>query len=210
MEESHTGTFSSNNLNKRITIRPAIVSDIQYLPAIEESASEIFNSISDLKFIAADPPLSTDMLHSFLTSDHLWVATTREDKSGTEIPVAFLAAKCITPVRRSQRSANNNNLSEHLYIVECSVHLSFQRQGMAGRMLSTIADYACEHGFGWLTLITFLDVPWNGRFYQRHGFEEVEAAGMGDEYVEILREELDQWKDWNPHRWRRGVMARKL
>jgi GNAT superfamily N-acetyltransferase len=200
MEAINTSTPISNNVNKKITIRLAVTSDIPYLPAIEQSASEIFKSIPDLEFIASDPPLSTDVLHTFLSSSHLWSATVIEDKSGQEIPVAFLAAKCVNP----------DNTSKHLYITECSVYSSYQRQGIASRLLETVAEYAREQGCGWLTLITFLDVPWNGRFYHRHGFEELEAQGMGDEYVQILREELNQWKDWDPEKRRRGVMARKL
>ncbi|KUL86887.1 hypothetical protein ZTR_05259 [Talaromyces verruculosus] len=204
-----TSTFVSNSSDTKITIRPAFASDIPYLPAIEQSASEVFKSIPDLEFIAADAPLSTDILHNFLSSNTLWVATTTEDKSGTDIPVAFLAAECMEPARYNQQDVNDNS-SKHLYIAECSVHSSFQRQGIAGRLLDTVAEYARNQGFDWLTLITFLDVPWNGKFYQRHGFEEIEVEGMGDEYVEILKEELDQWKGWDPKRWRRGVMARKL
>lgn len=185
---------------KSITIRPAVASDIPYLPAIENSASEVFKSIPDLEFIAADPPLSVDILNSHLSSKLLWVATNPDDKPGAAVPVAFLAAKHI----------NSDNTSKHLYIAECSVHSSFQRQGIAGRLLDTVAEYAHNQGCDWLTLITFLNVPWNGRFYHKHGFEEVEANDMGNEYVEILTEELEQWKDWDPKRWRRGVMARKL
>lgn len=200
MEATHASTLVSSSLYKHITIRPAIATDIQHLPTIEQSASGVFKSIPDLAFITADPPLSTDVLHSHLSSQLLWVAVTNDDKTGSESAVAFLAAKCI----------NLDDTSKHLYIAECSVHTSFQRQGIAGRLIETVAQYAREQGYGWLTLITFLDVPWNGGFYQRHGFEEVEADVMGDEYVQILREELGQWKDWDSKRWRRGVMARKL
>lgn len=200
MEENAISTPVSKSSNTNITIRPAVASDIPYLPAIERSASEVFKSIPDLEFIAADAPLSTDILNSHLSSNLLWVAITTDDMSASETPVAFLAAKCINP----------DNTSKHLYIAECSVHSSFQRQGIAGRLLDTVTEYARNQGFNWLTLITFLDVPWNGKFYQRHAFGEVEAGGMGDEYIEILKEELDQWKGWDPEKWRRGVMARKL
>lgn len=206
MEGSITTTPVSN---KKITIRPAVAADIPYLPAIEQSASEIFKSIPDLEFIAADAPLSTDILYTFLSSKLLWVATTTDDKSASETPVAFLVAKCMKPVRDNQQEVNGNS-PKHLYIAECSVHSSSQRQGIAGRLLDAVAQYAREQGLEWLTLITFLDVPWNGRFYHKHGFEESKAEDMGDEYVEILSEELEQWKDWDSKRWRRGVMAKKL
>ncbi|EED14789.1 GNAT family acetyltransferase, putative [Talaromyces stipitatus ATCC 10500] len=211
MEGTRISTASFKQIGKDIIIRLGVAADIPYLPAIEESASEIFKSIPDLEFIADDPPLSIDTLHSYLSSSHLWVATV-EDESGSEIPVAFLAAKSINPARSdedNQEIANNIQSPRHIYIAECSVHLSFQRRGIAGRLLNTVAEYARKQGFGWLTLITFLDVPWNGKFYQKHGFEEIEAETMGDEYVEILKEELDQWKNWKSKRWRRGVMARK-
>jgi ribosomal protein S18 acetylase RimI-like enzyme len=188
-----------------IKIRVAVTFDLPFLPAIEESAAKVFESIPDLSFIAADSPLSIDVHRSYLSSNHLWVATS------SDVPVAFLAAKCINSAPHEKEERNNlMNSKRHLYIVECSVHSSYQRRGIASQLFAFVEAYAREQGFGCVTLVTFLDISWNGRFYQKLGFEEIEAQTMGDAYVGILAEEIGQWKQWKPDRWRRGVMVRKL
>lgn len=192
----------------RVIIRLAVESDLPFLADIEASASEVFQSIPDLSFISADEPLSICTLRSFLSLNHLWVATIHGESNK---PVAFLAARCIDAAMPENECQGSRH--RHLYIVECSVHSSFQRQGIARRLFSAVEEYARRgiEGFGWLTLVTFLDIHWNGGFYRRLGFEEVDAKTMGDEYVSILREEADHWKGhWNTEKWRRGVMALKL
>lgn len=190
----------------RITIRLAAESDLQYLPAIEASASNLFQSLPELSFIAADSALSINVLSFCMASRHLWVAVDEHSSDGK--PVGFLAAEYIRP-RAKDGEVIDNISRKHLYIMECSVHPSFQRQGIASRLFNAVEEYAREEGFGWLTLVTFLDVSWNGRFYRKLGYAEVDAQIMGDEYVDILNKEKDQWKDWESKTWRRGVMARK-
>jgi ribosomal protein S18 acetylase RimI-like enzyme len=186
-----------------ISIRPATSTDIPFLPGIESSASAIFKSIPALSFIASDSPLSTEDLESFLASKHLWVAAYK-DPSSRSIPVAFLAAR---PIQTSNADSSNPG-SNHLYIAESSVHSSYQRRGIARKLIVFVENYARENKFDGMTLITFLDVPWNGGFYQTLGFVEVDAEHLGEDYITMLKEEREKWKDLGT--WRRGAMLKRF
>lgn len=186
-----------------ISIRLAASTDIPFLPGIESSASAIFKTIPALSFIASDPPLTVEELEKFLSSRHLWVATYDDPDSGS-LPVAFLAAK---PIQTSNVN-NSEAASNHLYIAECSVHSSYQRRGIARKLMSFVEEYARENKFDGLTLITFLDLPWNGGFYQHFGFVEADAEQLGEDYVTILEEEREKWKYLST--WRRGAMLKRF
>jgi hypothetical protein len=50
------------------------------------------------------------------------------------------------------------------------------------RLLTRICAWAKAQGFAAVTLSTFHDMPWNGPFYRKHGFRDLEpeewTAGM--------------------------------
>jgi hypothetical protein len=71
-----------------------------------------------------------------------------------------------------------------------------------------VENYARENKFDGMTLITFLDVPWNGGFYQTLGFAEVDAEHLGEDYITMLKEEREKWKDLGT--WRRGAMLKRF
>ncbi|KAH8703987.1 hypothetical protein BGW36DRAFT_370336 [Talaromyces proteolyticus] len=127
-----------------VIIRPATQEDIPLLPAIEKSASKLFNSIPALSFIASDPPLSTGELQLFLSSNYLWVATCHDSSFNTR-PVAFLAARPICTHHDDEFSRHKE--AKHLYIAECSVHSSYQRRGIAKLLLKTVENDSRKRGF---------------------------------------------------------------
>lgn len=195
--------MSLSTAKNNILIRLATLTDISFLPDIESSASTIFKSISALSFIASDPPLTIEDLENFLSSGHLWVATYEDSDSGS-VPVAFLAAKSTQTSNVNSRKVGSN----HLYIAECSVHSSYQRRGIARKLIGFVEQYARENKYDGLTLVTFLDLPWNGGFYQNIGFVEIDAEELGEDYVTILEEEREKWKDLST--WRRGTMLKRF
>jgi len=77
-----------------------------------------------------------------------------------EVMAGFLAAE---PFRRE------------LHIWEMDVHPAFQRRGIGAGLVRAAQIDARNTGFKALTLTTFRDLPWNGPFYERLGFEEVTA-----------------------------------
>lgn len=68
-------------------------------------------------------------------------------------------------------------VGDALHIEELSVDVAMQRRG-AGRCLLDVAlRYGASLGLAEATLTTFADVPFNGPWYERVGFEVVGSPG---------------------------------
>lgn len=63
------------------------------------------------------------------------------------------------------------------------------RRGLGRALLDAAADHARRIGSPTLTLTTFRDVPWNGPWYRRCGFEEMEEAACGPDLRAIREDE---------------------
>ena len=50
------------------------------------------------------------------------------------------------------------------------------RRGLGARLLACVCAWAQAQGYASVTLSTFRDVPWNGPFYRKHGFRELQPA----------------------------------
>ncbi|MGY0231069.1 GNAT family N-acetyltransferase [Longispora urticae] len=59
------------------------------------------------------------------------------------------------------------------FLEQLSVHPDHTRQGLGAGLLEAACDWARAEGFATITLSTFVEVPWNGPFYTRHGFAPV-------------------------------------
>jgi predicted N-acetyltransferase YhbS len=53
---------------------------------------------------------------------------------------------------------------------------AYGRRGLGARLLEGVCDWAEAHGYPAVTLSTFRDVPWNGPFYRKHGFRDLQPA----------------------------------
>jgi GNAT superfamily N-acetyltransferase len=74
-------------------------------------------------------------------------------------------------------------LGEHAYVQELDVDLPYGRRGIGRALVRRVGEWAAERGHDSLLLSTFADVPWNGPFYARLGFEVVPL----DEYDPVMR-----------------------
>ncbi len=90
---------------------------------------------------------------------HLWIAAGAGDE-----PVGFLAAHA---------------LDGEFFIEELSVARSHQRQGLGAALVAAAVDRARIEDFPSAVLTTYRDLPWNGPFYARHGFVEIDASRVG-------------------------------
>ena len=72
-----------------------------------------------------------------------------------------------------------------VYIDEVDVHPDHGRRGLGSALVRASCDWALAHGYAAVTLTTWRDVPWNGPFYRRMGFEEVPDAALGPELAAI-------------------------
>ena len=81
--------------------------------------------------------------------------------------------------------------SRKLHVWEVSVHPAFQRRGIGAGLVRACMIDARNSGYRAITLTTFRDVPWNGPFYARLGFEEVTALDAHPRLAGELANEAD-------------------
>jgi hypothetical protein len=65
---------------------------------------------------------------------------------------------------------------EAAYVEEMDVLPSHGRRGLGARLLACVCAWARAEGHAAVTLSTFRDVPWNGPFYRKHGFRDLQPA----------------------------------
>ena len=136
------------------SLRLARPADAEKMPAIEAAAGKLFESVDGLAGVAGDQTLPLDRLQRYIRKGHCLVAHVGETMAG------FLA---------------NEPFGRELHVWEMSVHPDCQRRGIGAGLLRACMIDARNSGFKAVTLTTFRDVPWNGPFYARLGFEEVTA-----------------------------------
>ena len=138
----------------KMTFRPTTKNDVACLPAIERAAGQRFRDYPELAWLADSDGISVEQHLGFAERGLSLLALADEQ------PVGFLLAQ-------------EHPLS--LFIVELSVHLAWQGQGVGRQLIACAGEHARTLGLTSLTLTTFRDVPWNAPFYARLGFERVDA-----------------------------------
>jgi GNAT superfamily N-acetyltransferase len=135
-----------------VVIRQARSEDISSLRDIESAAGRLFAQIG-MQEVADDEPLSEDSLRGFQSEGRAWVAVDDSDR-----PVGYLVADV---------------LDGNAHIEQVSVRPENMRKGLGRALIEHLATWATERGMPALTLTTFADVPWNGPYYERLGFERL-------------------------------------
>jgi GNAT superfamily N-acetyltransferase len=168
-----------------ISIRLAVEEDIPQLNTIETSAAHLFRTVN-LAWIADSPPLDPTTLRSMIAQQNVWVAVTSNNTA-----VGFIAVQ---------------DLDGMLYIAEMDVHEDWQRKGIARMMLEEVEGQARDRGYEYVSLTTYRDLGFNGRFYVRMGFEEVDVEKAGKGHAR----ELEEQATGGHERARRCVMRKRV
>lgn len=150
------------------SLRLARPADAEVMPAIERAAAEIAFAAE-----AAIDPARTRSSEDFarlIRRGHSLVAHVGEAMAG------FLVAQ---------------PFSRELHIWEMDVAPAYQRCGIGAGLVRAAQIDARNTGFRALTLTTFRDLPWNGPFYARLGFEEVTALDAHPRLAGELANEVD-------------------
>ncbi|GFF39777.1 acetyltransferase PA2271 [Aspergillus lentulus] len=169
----------------KISIRLAVEEDIPQLNTIETSAAQLFRTVN-LAWIADSPPLDPVTLRSMIAQQNVWVAVTADNTA-----VGFIAVQ---------------GLDGMLYIAEMDVHEDWQRRGIARMLLKEVEGQAREGGYEYVSLTTYRDLRFNGPFYARMGFEEVDVDIAGEGHARELEEQARGGHD----RDRRCVMRKRV
>lgn len=137
----------------RYAIRLARLDDFAVLPGIELAAGRLFAE-AGLEDVADNPPVSIEFIESFTRAGAAHVAV-----DGDDVPVGFALSASL-------------DTQGHLY--ELSVHPDHGRRGLGKRLVDAACGVAYARGAHAMTLATFRDLTWNGPFYERLGFRELQ------------------------------------
>jgi GNAT superfamily N-acetyltransferase len=136
-------------------IRLARRDEVPRLREIEDEAGAMFAGLG-LIDETLDVSFPLDDLDRLIGMRQVWVACLEDD-----LPVGMVIAS----VRDGA-----------VYVEEMDVLPAYGRRGLGGRLLECVCWWAKVRGHGAVTLSTFCDVPWNGPFYRKHGFRELQPA----------------------------------
>lgn len=152
------------------SLRLARIDDAEAMPAIEAAAGKLFEQIEGLAGVAGQHTVPIDRLQRYIRKGHCLVSHV------DAAMVGFLV---------------NEPFGRELHIWEFNVHPDFQQQGIGAGLVRACLIDAGNSGFKAVTLTTFRDVPWNGPFYERLGFEEVTALDAHPRLAGELAVEAD-------------------
>lgn len=152
------------------SLRLARPGDAELMPAIEAAAARKFAADPDLGDLDPDDTWEAPELLRLIRKGHCLVTHVGEQMVG------FLASE---PFRRE------------LHIWEMDVLPVFQGRGIGAGLVRACLIDASNSGFKAVTLTTFRDLPWNGPFYARLGFEEVTALDAHPRLAGELANEVD-------------------
>ena len=135
-------------------LRLARPAEVGLLREIEDKAGESFDGLKIF-----DPSLSSsfslDEMYRLAKLNQVWAACDSNDK-----PVGMIIA--------SIRCGNT-------YIEELDVLPEHGRRGIGAQLIEQVCHWAVEHDCPAVDLSTFRDVPWNGPFYRKNGFRDLNS-----------------------------------
>lgn len=83
------------------------------------------------------------------------------------------------------------------HVEQLSVHPEHARQGVGRTLIERAVSWAQDHGLDAVTLTTYVEVPWNGPYYERLGFRYLTIEEETPELRAIRDHErasgLDAW-----------------
>ena len=167
-------------------IRPAAATDFTRLQEIEVAAGAMFRPLG-MDLVADDPPFTDVELQGYVDAGHAWVAV----PSGDDRVAGYLLLDVVDGAA---------------HVEQVSVHPDAARRGIGRALVEHVAGWAADAGFPAMTLTTFLEVPWNGPYYERLGFRHVAEDDEGPG----LRRVRDHERAHGLDAWPRGSMRRDL
>jgi GNAT superfamily N-acetyltransferase len=166
-------------------VRGARHDDLPALREIERAAGRAFADLG-MHLVADDEPPSLQTLRHYADAGRAWVRTDGEDR-----PVAYLLAERVDGCA---------------HLEQVSVHPDWAHRRLGQELLQHLTAWAEEHGHPAVTLTTYVDVPWNGPYYQRLGFRFLGEQELTPGLRRIRQAEAERGLD----RWPRAAMRREL
>ncbi len=142
--------------------------DLQRLADVERSAATALVNYFDGDTSYAERTLAHDILIQAHENKTLWIAVEQEK------PIGFLAA---TP------------LDDALHIQEISVEFGCQGKGFGRDLINAVIAETRIREYSGISLTTNRIIPWNGPFYERIGFKEVQLEDCPNGLHDLLLKE---------------------
>jgi GNAT superfamily N-acetyltransferase len=154
------------------TIRPAQATDLNYLPAIEKAAAQLFRNSPD-DYIADGDGMPLASFERHFAQNRIWVAV-HATADGDETVVGFAVAR---------------KLDGNIYLHEIDVHPTHGRRGLGRRLIEAVIGWARQEGLPAVTLSTFREIPWNAPYYAKLGFLPLADNELGPGLQEVQAHE---------------------
>lgn len=166
-------------------IRQARPDDLPELREVERAAGLPFRGIG-MDAVADDELPTVAELATFAADGRAWVFAGPGDR-----PVAYLLVDVV---------------DGEAHIEQVSVRPEHARRGIGRQLIEVAREWADAHELPALSLTTYAEVPWNGPYYARLGFEVVPPERLADGMRAIRATEAARGLD----KWPRVVMRRRL
>ncbi|MFC7340992.1 GNAT family N-acetyltransferase [Saccharopolyspora griseoalba] len=157
-------------------IRAAWESDLVVLRDVERSAGYLFAE-AGMDFVAEDEPPTVEELREFVECGRAWVGVDGENRS-----VGYLLAGVV---------------DGNAHLEQVSVRPEHMRRGIGRALLERLIAWSRERELPAITLTTYVEVPWNGPYYERCGFRfltaEEETPGLRRIRADEIARGLDRW-----------------
>ncbi|KAM3424934.1 hypothetical protein BST61_g6907 [Cercospora zeina] len=167
------------------SIRPATSDHAAAIRAIEESSIQKFSTIPELSHLAQPgtfTPNSLSGLPAWLSRGKVFLAVNCSASEEAEEEVVGVIATLPK--------------DDSIFIAEISVLEEHHGKGIGSMLLNAVFEWtrgqsALKGEEVKVSLTCYRDVPWNGPWYQKKGFEVIEAERLGEEHagkIELDRE----------------------
>jgi len=142
------------------------VSAIDGAAAVRPAADDELAGLAEVEKASEAPFIEAGMIlpAEYVTEDDLRkcaVVLVAPGPSGT--PVGFASVEA---------------LDGAAHLAQLSVDAEFGRRGIGRGLLAAVIGWARRGGLPAVTLTTYRDVPWNGPFYRRYGFVDLDESEL--------------------------------
>lgn len=157
-------------------IRPATPDEVEVLRDIEVDAGDRFREVGLAAIAEDDPPSAAELLEQ-IERGRLWAAADGDTIAG------YVMVSIVDGAG---------------HVDQVSVRTSAAGRGVGRALMGRAHEWARRSGLTTMTLTTFVEVPFNGPYYQRLGYEVVPEAELGPELAAIRAAETDAGLDLSP------------
>jgi GNAT superfamily N-acetyltransferase len=167
-----SGPASNVDGPPRLTLRPALPSEIELLNAIDDDATTLYAEYGLPMEFGQGHVFARSELARWLRSAELGRAFLAVDQAGVGVGFAALDVVDGEP-----------------YLDQLAVRVAAMRRGIGARLLARSADWACAAGGSALWLTTYDHVPFNRPYYERHGYAVMPEDACPPGILQHIREQ---------------------